>query len=460
MKNKPLLNILEELVYLDQQLFSDNQRSILFRKRARLLEKLGCYSLAKRDNMLSALLEKEDINFSQQNIIKGDSSNLLEIKFYTEKETVYYDYLSGIVLNDCFFHQDTLDPMNFIARAGNLEKLGLLELALRDYKQGMEYLKDFPEEFAIACTDAGMALNLLGDYKNGWPLYEKRWQTNYKSFKNPLSFPFPRWQGENIENKTLLIHSEQGIGDNIQFVRYAILLKKQGVNILVWNHSDIDDFLNFNLEKYSIPTVKAGDSVNFDYWVSMMSLPYLLKTELDTIPYAKGYLRSSEKSILNWKSKIACHQSKLKIGIVWQGGKATGTDKIRSIPLNLFNSLFQCNANFYCLQKEISDNDEKILSTYNNVFYWKNELKSFFDTSAIIEQMDLVICVDTSVAHLAAAMGKETWILINYIPDFRWLLNRNDSVWYESVKLFRQNIDYDWESVMTNVVCKLNARLD
>ncbi|MGQ0286407.1 glycosyltransferase family 9 protein [Pasteurellaceae bacterium 22721_9_1] len=367
-----------------------------------------------------------------------------------EKETIYYDLVYQIVINDKYFHKETLDPMHYIARAGNLKKLGLFQLTLRDYKQGMECLGSFPQELAIACMDAGMLLNLLGDYEFGWQLYEKRWESNYKSFQNPIIFPRPRWNGEDISQGRLLIHSEQGIGDNIQFIRYAIYLKQQGLDVLVWNNEHIDDFLSFNLAKYGIATAKGGDEVQFSHWIPMMSLPAILETRLDNIPYTTSYLFSENSYLQKWRKKLPLN--KFKIGVAWRGGAATDVDKIRSIPLEIFSHLFSLNADFHVLQKDINDNEQSILAIFNNVYDWHNDIDNFFDTSAIIDQMDLVICVDTSVAHLAAAMGKPTWILINYSPDFRWLLNREDSVWYDSVRLFRQDLDYDWKSVIDSVL--------
>lgn len=453
MNNLSLLNILKKLVEIDTLISSQHNNAKLFCERAKYLIQIGCNALAKRDISIAVLLEKkntsESINQSINQFQYKDLSDSFPILFEPEKETVYYEQVYQIVVNDKYFHQETLDPMHYIARAGNLKALGLFQLALRDYKQGMEYLGEFPQELAIACMDSGILLNLLGDYKFGWLLYEKRWESNYKSFANPIKFPRPRWQGEDISSGRLLIRSEQGIGDNIQFVRYAIFLKQQGIDVLVWNNEYIDDFLHFNLARYGIETAKGGDEVQFTHWVPMMSLPYLLGARLDNIPYTSGYLQSEPHYLQKWQRKLPL--AALRIGIAWRGGSATDRDKIRSIPLEIFSHLFSIEADFHVLQKDINDNEQSILAKFNNVYDWHNDIDNFFDTSAMIEQMDLVICVDTSVAHLAAAMNKPTWILINYSPDFRWLLNREDSIWYNSVKLFRQGLDYDWGNVIHQI---------
>jgi hypothetical protein len=187
----------------------------------------------------------------------------------------------------------------------------------------------------------------------------------------------------------------------------------------------------------------------------MMSLPYFCGTTLQNIPLKDAYLTTSPESIEKWKSYFPV-TFKRKIGVVWQGGRGAPNDKIRSIPLEIFSKLFSVDAEFHVLQKDVNEKEVNYLAKYKNVRLWHSKLETFFDTAAIASQLDLIICVDTSVAHLTAALGMPTWILINYKPDFRWLLYRNDSVWYNSVKLFRQNLNYDWESVVQNVMFALN----
>lgn len=273
--------------------------------------------------------------------------------------------------------------------------------------------------------------------------------------------PRPLWQGEQLNAQSrLLIKAEQGIGDNIQFVRYAIYLKQQGVDVLVWNNEHIDDFLTENLAQYGITTAKLGDSVQFTHWVRMMSLPHLCHTIISQIPLTSKYLHSSTTNLQKWQEKLPLASKKFRIGIVWRGNSLSDKDKARSIPLGLFSTLFQIDAEFFVLQKEVNSHEIEILTQYSNVYTYHDELTSFSDTAAIIEHMDLIVCVDTSVAHLAGAMGKPTWILINYKPDFRWLLNTERSIWYESVKLFRQDLDYSWGPVILSIKDSLNEEIN
>ena len=456
---KPLLKKLENLVEIDRSLSFDSQNPLIYRQRALLLQELGCDTLAKVDNRTCAFLEgKTDQEYYNHQYQSYLDENSFAEKYKSEKDSHYYELLSYVLNNEKHLMAEEIDPIYFVLRSGNLQDLGLFNLSLRDCHFALNSLQDFPEEYALACFNKAILLNLVGEFKEGWELYEYRWKTGYKAFKKPIEFPRPRWQGEDLSQGKgrLLIHSEQGIGDNIQFVRYAIFLKQLGFDVLVWNNTYIDDFLTFNLAKYYIPTAKLGDEVEFSHWIPMMSLPHILGTELTTIPLTEKYLFAAAEYLQKWQQKLPLNNNdKLKIGVVWQGGVKTETDKIRSIPLSLFAQLFNVPANFYVLQKEVSEADQAVLAHYDNVVDCHSAIESFHDTAAIIEHLDLVISVDTSVAHLAAAMGKPTWILINYKPDFRWLISQENSVWYDSVRLFRQTLDYDWQPVVERVVAEL-----
>lgn len=459
MNNELLLSKLERLVDIDRSVSFDSQNPNIYRQRALLLQELGANTLAKYDNRICAFLEKkEDIEYYNHSYKILLTEAEFQKCYKNESQTHYYKLFFDILQNDKALSEDVIDPIHFALRSGNLKYLGLFNLSLRDCNDAMQHLKPFPQEYAIATLNKALLLNLVGNYEDGWRLYEERWNTHYKSFQNPITFNQPKWQGEPIDKGCLLIHSEQGIGDNIQFIRYAIYLKELGFDILVWNNALIDDFLTFNLRQYNIQTIKNSDNVTFTHWISMMSLPYLCNSTLDNIPLKEQYLFSSTEYLRKWQKEQSLTSQKLKIGVVWQGGKNTDTDTIRSIPLSLFSQLFQVNAEFYCLQKEITLKDMTILNQYTNVHYWHNEIESFMDTSAIIEQMDLVISVDTSVAHLSAAMGKTTWILLHYSPDFRWLYQGENSIWYDSVRLFRQKLDYDWKPVIQQVKDELHRQ--
>ncbi|OOH87183.1 hypothetical protein BMT54_10285 [Pasteurellaceae bacterium 15-036681] len=454
-----LLSQLEKLVSIDHSLSFDSQNPKIYRERAILLQQLGCNALAMHDNRICAYLEKrDDIEYYNLNYLSIIDDNEFSKIYKSESNTYYYEVFFDILQNDKLLLKDTIDPIHFALRSGNAVQLGLFNLSLRDCNDAMKYLAPFPQEYAIAAVNKALLLLLIGDYEQGWKLYEKRWETNYKSFKNPIVFQQPKWKGEQLAlNDRLYIISEQEIGDNIQFIRYAILLKQQGINIVVCNNEYIDDFLTYNLTKYDIPTVKISEKTHFSYWIRMMSLPYLCHSSLTNIPLTLSYLEPPTEYLEKWKNKLRFSKNRKKVGVVWRGGVNTNTDKIRSIPISLFSKLFTLDMDFYVIQKEVNEQEIIYLEKYHNVYDLHHELYSFSDTSSIIEQLDLIISVDTSVAHLSAAQGKQTWILVNYRPDFRWLINREDSVWYSCVRLFRQHLDYNWNTVINSVFQELSS---
>lgn len=338
-----------------------------------------------------------------------------------------------------------------------LQHLGLYQLALRDADKAVELAPNY----ALAWCNKAMLHNLLGDYYQGWSAYEWRWQTGLPAFE-PLDINIPQWQGENIGNAKILFHVEQGFGDNIQFVRYALEMKRQGLNVVVLNHCGIENFLNYNLARYGIATMRNGGRIaGLAYHLPMLSAPLVFKSSLENLPYSSGYLQAQPEFEAKWQTKImACRtENRIKIGVVWAGSAKHNRNASRSLPFTLFSQIFTLNADFHCLQKEVMEEDYKRSDSFSNLYFWQQDIVDFSDTAALIAQMDLVISVDTSVAHLAAAMGKPTWIMLSYHPDFRWLLVRQDSPWYDSVKLFRQDASLTWQSVIKNIEQQLQQIL-
>ncbi|WP_077474563.1 tetratricopeptide repeat protein [Rodentibacter trehalosifermentans] len=331
-----------------------------------------------------------------------------------------------------------------------LERMGLYDLALTDFN---EVLSHYPNNANILFLKATSLLR-KGKFKEGFALYEERKKLNLSAVKTSLQLPI--WRGENIQKSKLLVLAEQGLGDNIQFVRYAVMAKELGFDVIVGNFLPLENLLSYNLKRFGIDIVKNNSTIDLDakYQVSMMSLPYYLNATLDNIPLKKAYLQAEPEFIEKWKNKFPIN-NKLKIGLAWQGSLTNGRDLERSIPLEKLTSLFNLDAEFHCLQKVVSQKDLDFIQKQHNLTAWHDDIVDFSDTAALVEEMDLVISVDTSVAHLSAAMGKLTWIMITYNPDFRWLLDRENSVWYEKVRLFRQNEDLEWDSVIKRVYLEL-----
>ena len=324
-------------------------------------------------------------------------------------------------------------------------------MILADLKNHKEVLESYHQallikpDYAEAHWNEGLCRLLLGDFELGWQKYEWRWKNEFfvpelRNFKKPL------WLGkENIEGKTILLHSEQGLGDTIQFCRYVKKVQALGAKVILEVQAPLKTLLQ-NLEGVSIILSRGESLPNFDYHCPLLSLPLVFKTNINNIEGVK-YLKYDSVKLEAWKSKLNPTQ-KLKVGIVWNGNPAHQNDFNRSIPLEKLKVLTNPEAQFYCLQKELKTTEVPFLEQMNITFFG-NELTDFSDTAALITLMDIIITVDTSVAHLAGALGKKVWILLPFNSDWRWLLDRNDTPWYESAKLFRQNAPQDWSSVIT-----------
>jgi tetratricopeptide (TPR) repeat protein len=342
-----------------------------------------------------------------------------------------------------------------------LQDMHQLDEALAKYEMAAK----INPEYAEAHWNQSLALLMKGDLANGWPLFEWRWKSEKTGLTMP-SFSKPLWLGqEPLQDKTILLHAEQGLGDIIQFCRYAALVKGRGARVILEVPQALVSLLE-NLEGVD-DLVTSGDSLPpFDFHCPLMSLPLAFKTDLDTIPNAGPYLFADPGKSQVWKDKLGIHR-RLRVGLVWNGGFRPDQPEVwavnarRNIPLEVFAGGLQLDhVDFYSLQKgepaesEIKDNESKYWPR-GHFTIWTDQINDFSDTAALIDNLDLVISVDTSTAHLAAAMGKPTWILNRYDTCWRWLLNRSDSPWYKSVKLYRQDESRSWAQVMQLVACDL-----
>ena len=291
---------------------------------------------------------------------------------------------------------------------------------------------------------------LLGNYSEGWDLYESR------KFKQDLKknyFPEPKegWLDKDyIKGKKILVYSEQGLGDTFQFCRYLPLLKRlKPKSIFFYLDSPlVSVFSNFDKD---INIIEKGKKINeeIDLLYPLLSLPLLFKTRLNNIPNNFPYLIPNNDKNSYWFHKLKKNNNR-KIGLVWSGSKNKNINN-RSLSLKHFSSILKLPFEFHSIQKEIRASDQEELDKYKNLQQHQNDLKEFSDTAAILNQMDLIISVDTSVAHLAGALAKKVWILLNFIPDFRWMLDREDSPWYPNARLFRQPKIDDWNSVIKKI---------
>jgi predicted O-linked N-acetylglucosamine transferase (SPINDLY family) len=287
----------------------------------------------------------------------------------------------------------------------------------------------------------------LGDFDNGWKEYEWRWQTD--DFKHYVrNFSKPQWFGEeSLRGKTILLHNnEQGLGDTLQFCRYAKQVADLGARVIL----EVPKTLLALLAKLEGVTelIAQGSALPaFDFHCPLLSLPLAFKTRLDSIPANIPYLFSEPDKVKQWQAVLG-EKTKPRIGLVWVGNAAHKNDHNRSLALHKLLPLLTPDYQFISLQKELHDTDRALLAQQPLLQHYGEQINDFTDTAALSELMDVVISVDTSVAHLAAAMGKPTWILLPYSPDWRWLIDRCDSPWYPTVRLFRQSQRGDWQGVI------------
>jgi Tfp pilus assembly protein PilF len=300
---------------------------------------------------------------------------------------------------------------------------------------------------------------LRGDFEHGWLDYELRWQTGQTPSR---WFPESRWEGQTLPSGTILIHCEQGFGDTFQFSRYIPLVKQRVGRVVVICQRSAMPLLQSCVGVDQL--LGDGDPLpTFDVHSPLLSLPEIFQTRLDTIPAEVPYLFANSQLIADWRERMK-NLDGFRIGINWRGRAGKGTFRRRDIPLNnLLDLASTIGTHWVPLTKEVVPEDMAQLSTQSNVFFPGSEIDTsngpFMDTAAIMKNLDLVITSDTAVAHLAGALGVPVWVALPFVPDWRWLLDRSDSPWYPTMRLFRQKSPGDWEGVFAEMTAALRERL-
>jgi tetratricopeptide (TPR) repeat protein len=335
-------------------------------------------------------------------------------------------------------------PQILTNRGHALRRLDKPVEALVDFKAALAAAPEFPE----AHFEAGMTLLSMGDFEAGWKAYEWRWRTGaFARHRRQLRAPL--WLGDApISGETILLHAEQGFGDTIQFIRYAPSLIGQGARVVCEVQPELQPLLS-QLE--GVTVIASGEPLPaFDLHCPLLSLPCAFATRLETIPSAVPYLAAPAGRVAYWRDRLP--SGRPRAGLVWAGSPSHKNDSNRSIALAALAPLFE-NPRVHCLslQYDLRSADKEVLSGLPNLVNLGDGLRDFVDTAAVISLLDVVISVDTAVAHLAAAMGKPVVILLPYAADFRWMRNRDDSPWYPTAELFRQPAFADWDSVVARV---------
>ena len=249
--------------------------------------------------------------------------------------------------------------------------------------------------------------------------------------------------------KAILLHSEQGFGDTIQFCRYVPLVAARGARVILEVERPLQELMTTLVGATQVIS-KGNPLPDFDFQCPLLSLPLAFGTRHETTPSVTPYLRAPVQALKSWQARLAPN-ARPRIGLVWSGKPTHKNDQNRSISLRSLIPLLDIEATFVSLQQDVRTDDATVLKDQSSILYFGEALKNFSDTAALISNLDLVISVDTSVAHLAGALAKPVWVLLPFVPDWRWLLDRNDSPWYPTARLFRQDDTRAWDKVIARV---------
>ena len=291
---------------------------------------------------------------------------------------------------------------------------------------------------------------IQGDYARGWPAYECRWNYEHLAGTQP-QFAQPRWTGQDLRDRAILVIGEQGHGDNIQFMRFLFNLHAAGARVL------------FQVTDGLIPMLSGSDVVQwvgrysdtppeFDYWIPIMSLPGVLGITIENLPKQVSYLNAHQDLFQQWQQRLG-PKKRMRVGFCWSGRKDNWLNTHKGMPFDQMTELIKNNPTYEWinLQVDASAEEDAVLAALG-VTRYPGTIRNFADTAALIAHMDVVLSVDTSIAHLSAALGRPTWLMLNWFaPCWRWMLNRDSSPWYSSMRIFRQPAQDDWTSVTKKI---------
>jgi ADP-heptose:LPS heptosyltransferase len=295
-----------------------------------------------------------------------------------------------------------------------------------------------------------VAFLIQGNYSQGWPAYESRWQYEHLNGALP-DFTQPRWTGQDLKDKTILVWGEQGHGDNIQFIRFVGDLTERGARVVVQVNDNLLP-LFASIKQISQLVAFNQPLPEFDYWVPIMSIPGVIGVTLENLSYSQYYLVAQPELTKAWADVLG-PKNRLRVGFCWSGRRDTWINRHKAVPFADMLALIKRNPNYEWinLQCDCTEEEEAELSAAG-VKTYPGSIRNFGDSAALIHHLDVVLSVDTAVAHLSGALGRPTWVMLNqYALDWRWLLNRDNSPWYGTASLFRQPSMGDWTSVMDKI---------
>lgn len=291
---------------------------------------------------------------------------------------------------------------------------------------------------------------LMGDYARGWPAYESRW--NFEHLKGRLpKLDKPRWIGQDLKGKTIKVIAEQGIGDNIQFSRFLANLHALGARVIWVVDPGMKEL--FPPSDVIAHCVTPGELIpEFDYWICVMSLPSVLGITLENLPAATSYIGANAILARQWAERLG-KKTKMRVGFFWSGRRDTWINQHKSVPFDVMLDLVKRNPQYQWINLQVDATEAETSQLISaGVESYPGTIRNLADTAALLHHMDVVVGIDSAVSHLAGAMGRPTWIMLNsYATDWRWLLNRNDSPWYNTARLFRQEKRDEWIPVAAKI---------
>jgi tetratricopeptide (TPR) repeat protein len=472
-------NALADLRRLEDALVSYDQALAINSRDAPTLNNRGnvLWALERYDEGLNSYERALGVNPHDVSTLKDCGTALITLK-RGEEALACFDRALAIKPGDPYLvfkrgsalilanrYEEALECFDqaFAVAEGDADALDDRGNVLAALQRHAEALASYDQALAIAPDSAkahwNRALTLLriGDFEQGWNEYEWRWKVN-ASWVRAHDFPqHLLWLGERpIEGKTIVVHAEQGFGDTIQFARYVPLLAAIGAEVILEVQPQLKTLLS-GLEGAAKVIGKGEKLPPFDLHCPLLSLPRAFKTRLETIPAKTPYVAASEERVLTWASQLS-NSGMPRIGLVWGGNPEFEDDKTRSIGLAPLTPLLSTPGfQFVSIQKDLRSGDAEILQKFPQLIHLGDKLADFSDTAAIMSLLDLIISSDTAPVHLAGALGRPIWVLLQRSPDWRWMLGRDDNPWYPSVRLFRQQTAGDWGGVVAEVGAVLNS---
>lgn len=406
-------------------------------------------ALSNRGNVLTALRRFDDALESYDGALRlcPDDPSTLSNRAVTLQALDRLDEALANCDRALTLRADLIEA--WINRASVLQELRRFDEALASYDRAIAIAPDN----AAAQTNRALLLLLTGDFAKGWPAYKWRRQLPGSVERG---FAQPEWAGEDLTGQRLLLHAEQGFGDTIQFARYATMAAQRGADVVLEVQPSLAPLLG---ELCGVRVVAAGRDPlpACDLHCPLLSLPHVFATSPSTIPRRVPYIAAPADRIAAWAQRLPTDG--MRIGLAWSGHPENVRDHERSIAFERLAPLINLpGTRFISLQKDIRAADEAPFRRCGSVIDLSGDLRDFADTAAVIAQLDLVITVDTAVAHLAGAMGKPLWLLLPRVPDFRWLLDQSTSPWYPTARLFRKGQVDTWEDVIAAVAAELAVR--